>query len=96
MPSIRYRPPVASDVEEIVAWYESRKEGLGLEFDELDHVLNRAANRPLQFPVVYKSVRRALLRRFPYSVYFLIGRDGIEAVAILHQRRHPNEWRSRI
>jgi len=31
---------------------------------------------PRQFPIVYKSIKRALLRRFPYALMFVIEADG--------------------
>jgi len=85
------------DIEEAAGWYERRRPGLGLRFlEELDHVLNRVSAAPLQFPAVHPSVRRALLNRFPYSAYFLVGEEELEVIAVLHQRRHPDTWRSRF
>jgi len=64
------------DVEEAASWYERRRPGLGLRFlDELDYVLQRVAAAPFQFPAIHPGVRRALLNRFPYSVYFLAGEE---------------------
>jgi plasmid stabilization system protein ParE len=85
------------DVEEAASWYESRRPDLGLRFlEELDHVLKRVTAAPLHFPVIHRGVRRALLNRFPYSVYFVFGDEEIEIIAVLHQRRHPGIWRSRL
>ena len=85
------------DVEEAAVWYESRRSGLGLRFlDELDYVMKRIAATPFQFPEIHPGVRRALLKRFPYSVYFLVGDEQVEIIAVLHQHRHPNTWRNRL
>jgi len=85
------------DVDQAANWYEHRRLGLGLRFlDELDYVLTRVTAAPFQFPSIQPGVRRALLHRFPYSVYFLTGDDEIEVIAVLHQRRHPDTWRSRF
>jgi plasmid stabilization system protein ParE len=43
-----------------------------------------------------RQVRRALLNRFPYSIYFAIGDSETEVIAVLHQHRHPNTWKSRF
>jgi len=85
------------DLEEAVSWYESRRLGLGLRLlDELDYVMNRIAAAPLQFPEIHSGVRRALLNRFPYSVYFVAGDEQVEVIAVLHQHRHPDTWRNRL
>jgi len=85
------------DIEEAASWYERWRPGLGLRFlDELDYVLNRVSAAPLQFPAIHPGVRRALLNRFPYSVYFLPGEEEVEVIAVLHQHRHPDTWRSRF
>ena len=71
--------------------------GLGLRFlDELDYVLNRVTTAPFQFPAIHPGVRRALLNRFPYSVYFVAGDEEVEIIAVLHQHRHPDTSRSRF
>ena len=48
-------------------WYEDEARGLGRRFSEaIDAVTERMSVNPQQFPIVFKNVRRALLRRFPY------------------------------
>jgi hypothetical protein len=55
-----------------VAWYEGQKAGLGLRrLAEAGGVLERVQHTPLQFPIVHKTVRRALLHRFPYGIFFI-------------------------
>ena len=70
---------------------------MGDEFlDELDSILRRVITDPLQFPKIKNQIRRALLRRFPYSVYFGLTRETVELVAVLHQRRDPRTWERRV
>jgi len=84
------------DVEDAVVWYESKRPGLGLRFlNELDHVMRRITARPFQFPEIHPTVRRGLLRGFPYSVYFSVREEQVEVIAVLHQHRHPDTWRNR-
>lgn len=42
------------------------------------------------------EVRRALLRHFPYGVYFVEGPDDVAVLAVLHLHRDPDMWKSRI
>lgn len=78
--------------------YEAERVGLGEEFDDaVRNQLARIERWPRAYPTVYRHVRRALLRRFPYAIYFvLVPTDDAEVIAILHQRRHPEIWRGRV
>jgi len=68
------RPEAELDVSEAAGWYEHERPGLGHRFlDELGELLVRIESSPLQFPEIEKGVRRGLLRRFPYGVYFVVG-----------------------
>ena len=96
MRSLLLRPQAQLDAADAAGWYEDQRTGLGIRFlAALDHVLSRARLSPFQFPEIDPCVRRGLLPRFPYSVYFSVGADCIEVIAVLHQHRHPDTWRNR-
>lgn len=85
------------DIREAFEWYEGHEPNLGLSFvEDLDVIFSRIADAPHHFPVVYRGLRRALLKRFPYSVYFLETGDDISIVAVLSQRRNPGVWIERV
>lgn len=89
-------PRVDLDVEATVRWYERQRPGLGLEFlEELRAAYTRIITRPLGYQDVGLGTRRALLRRFPYAVYYVIGNDVIVVLAVLHASRDPAEWQRR-
>ncbi|MFH0944581.1 MAG: type II toxin-antitoxin system RelE/ParE family toxin [Planctomycetota bacterium] len=85
------------DVEGVAAWYENEQAGLGARFlCELDGVLKRIEASPGRFPTVDEGVRRAILRRFPFGIYFQ-ERDGETVVlAVLHFSRQPGIWQDRL
>jgi len=86
--SVRLRPEAAADIRAAMAWYDARKPGLGAEFlNETDAVFARIAERPESYPAVHGETRRALMRRFPYAVYFDIDNEGALVMAVLHQRQ---------
>ena len=71
-PSVRLRPRAETDLQEAFAWYEEQRAGLGQDFLlTVEVTLARIERNPKSFPVVHRTVRRALLRRFPYCVFFL-------------------------
>lgn len=85
-----------ADVREAAFWCEGKREGLGAELTlELDALYERIAQNPRQFPVIEEGTYRALLRRFPYAVYFVISDDVPVIIAVLHQHRTPDAWRVR-
>ncbi len=73
----RYRlvaePRADLDVVATFDWYEKEQSGLGYEFlSELRATYDRVADGPLQYQHLRSGIRRALVRRFPYAVYFAV------------------------
>ena len=96
IPEVIVRPSAEADVRQAALWDESKREGLGAEFIlELDALYERIAQNPRQLPTIEEGTRRALLRRFPYAVYFVLGDDVPVIIAVLHQHRRPDAWRER-
>jgi len=79
-------------------WYEKEAPGLSRRFlAAVGVALQRMTANPRQFPVVYKSIRRALLRRFPYSLLFVIEPDdALTVIACFHSSRDPMHWQQLI
>lgn len=50
---------------------------------------------PFQFPAIDGPVRRAVLHRFPYGVYFDPTGEEVKVLAVLHLLRHPDTWKER-
>jgi plasmid stabilization system protein ParE len=90
------RPEAQSDIREAARWYEDREPGLGVRFlSEIRTSLQHISDNPLMFPIIEDDVRRALLHRFPYSIYFVNDPEAIVVIALLHQHRRPGTWKSR-
>jgi toxin ParE1/3/4 len=79
------------------AWYQDRKDGLGYEFlAEVRVVFRQIEEHPLGHAQVYRDVRRALVRRFPYKVFDLFEADKIEVIGVIYARRNAQFWRRRV
>ena len=90
------RPEAEAELFAARDWYDNQRVGLGQEFvNEVRETVSEVATRPLTFPKVHGEMRRAILRRFPYGVFFRIVTDEIIILGIIHGRRHPRQWRSR-
>lgn len=91
------RPEAEVDIQEAFEWYEERNSGLGSEFVRaVDTCLSTIGRNPLGYPVVYQEVRRALIRRFPYGIFYLQEEDTIVVIACFHAKRDPKQWWNRI
>jgi plasmid stabilization system protein ParE len=90
---LQLRPGAVADTNDAYSWYEERRVGLGEEFlFELQTAFDRILETPDSFPVVYRGTRRALLRRFPYAVFFRVIDDRALVLAVFHGRRDPKTW----
>lgn len=90
------RPEAEEDLSEARQWYENRREGLGDEFiDQVDVAFDRIRRMPLVPAPKYKDVRRVLLKRFPYAVFYHVDDNQITIVAVYHTSRDPRGWQSR-
>jgi len=52
---------------------------------------------PLRFPIVYATIHRALLRRYPFAVFFRIrpNTQHVVVLAVFPQRGDPARWPKR-
>jgi plasmid stabilization system protein ParE len=90
---VSLRSEAAAEIARARSWYEDHKPGLGVAFEEtLTATLGLIRENPKAFPVAHRDVRRALLHRFPYAVYYQLRRNSIRIVACLHQRRDRRSW----
>ncbi len=95
--TISQLPEVEQEVIEAVLWYEIQNVGLGDElFMMIDEKINEVITNPLQFEIVFKNVRRAIVKKFPYSLFYIIDERKIIIIAIIHQSRNPEIWKKRI
>ena len=94
--SLIVRPAAESDLVDARRWYEEQREGLG---DDLllcvEETLDRIRRMPELNAPGYRGIRRALIRRFPYVVYYRFDGSMISVLAVMHGRRDPKDWQSR-
>lgn len=89
-------PKAENDIFEATKWYAAQHDGLGNTFlDDVEHALQQIAQHEYIGPVVHHSVRRYLLRRFPYGAFYQIEDKAIYLIALLHVRQSPRQWLSR-
>jgi plasmid stabilization system protein ParE len=81
------------ELDEAVDWFHQQQDGLQLRFlDEFRSTLARIQVQPEIYQELKPGIRRALMRRFPYSVIYEISEDALLILAIGHQHRRPYYW----
>jgi toxin ParE1/3/4 len=91
-----YRRAAQAEFMDAAIWYEQQRIGLGEEFvREIEVAVNKAAESPKSYPTAFGDVRRAVARRFPYSIFFRERGDLLVVLAVFHGKRDPQVWQRR-
>lgn len=94
---IRFTPEADAELAEARQWYALQRENLDFEFMErIDDALSRIVSNPNLYPIVYRTLRRAVVRRFPFAVFYEATVDEIQLIAVFHSRRDPERWKARV
>jgi plasmid stabilization system protein ParE len=93
---VRLRKEAEQDLEDAALWYEAQSQGLGHEYlGAVEATLSQIAENPSMYPLVHRSTHRALIRKFPFGIYYRVVGNSIIVIAILHGSRHPRRWKMR-
>ncbi|THJ23237.1 MAG: type II toxin-antitoxin system RelE/ParE family toxin [Nitrospira sp. CG24D] len=94
---IRLDLAAKQEISQAAAFYEECREGLGQEFL---HAIESAFDQIQQHPTVWRGLkgrfRRYLLQRYPYGVIYTIEGETIFVAAVMHLKRKPGYWVSRV
>lgn len=92
-----HHPDAAKELIEAARYYESRVATLGLQFlNEADHSVAIILESPERWRVIEGGVRRYLMPRFPYAIYYRDFPDHLHLLAFKHHSQHPDYWLYRI
>jgi plasmid stabilization system protein ParE len=90
-------PEAFQDVEKAYGWYEDCRDGLGEEFLScVDASIQKICRFPEIYPIIYKEYRRALVRRFPYAIFYEYEGGKIIVYSIFHTSKNPEKWKKRL
>jgi plasmid stabilization system protein ParE len=94
---VEYHPAIEFELQQIIDYYNDRSPGLGTKFlDEFEQQILNIASMPTRWIIVEDDVRRSLMKRFPYVVYFRAqDNDVLRVTVVKHQRRHPDYGQDR-
>jgi toxin ParE1/3/4 len=86
-----------AELDNSVAYYEEQKAGLGLDFlSEVEQTIGKIQQNPnIGAPYKILELRRYVVQRFPYLIFYAEFGAFIWVVAIAHGKRRPDYWRKR-
>lgn len=94
---VSYHPEAEAELIEAARYYESKISGLGLRFlAEFDMAISAIEEAPTRWPIIESDLRRYLMRRFPYGIYYRAEGEEWRILAVKHHSRHPDYWRHRL
>lgn len=92
-------PEARADVAEAYLWYEEQSLGLSMDFLRcVEAALLSIQRTPLGCPIAHEAYRRALVRHFPFAIFFEIDDSAKRCVvyAVFHCSQDPEKWRGRL
>jgi plasmid stabilization system protein ParE len=97
---IRFTPDADTELAEARQWPFNKKHTIAKTWtrkfmERIDDALSLIVRDPRLYPIVYKTLRRVVVRRFPFAVFYEVMANEIQVIAVFHSRRDPEIWKSR-
>jgi toxin ParE1/3/4 len=85
-----------ADFERACKYYDRESRDLGHRFMMIvNEALRQIAANLLQYPAVYRDLRRVVLHPFSYALYSKAGVGTVRIFAVIHTSRAPRIWQDR-
>jgi toxin ParE1/3/4 len=87
------------DIDNAFIWYEIAQIGLGNDFFE---TVNKSvlfiSNNPFSCTEIYNDIRRFVIKKFPYGIYYKVKSEEkeIQIIGVIHFKRSKRIMRTRI
>jgi len=81
------------EIDNAYEYYNLQQDKLGDKFkNDVKKSIDTIRNFPKLYPIVESNIRRNILHRFPYSIYYALEKEKIIILAVAHQSRKPFYW----
>ena len=88
--SVRYKQAASAEVEAAISWYARPEIDQASSFiKDLERTETHLRAQPALYRQIDGEIRRAVLRRFPYSLFYVIEQDEVIVLACMHQHQKP-------
>lgn len=90
---VLYKASASEELALAFAEYEGAQRGLGQSFlDEISRIERHLETNPRLYQRVLGDIRRAIVRRFPYGLFYVVDGDTVHVLACFHLHRDPARW----
>lgn len=95
---LELRDQVLIDVDEAGRWYDKQLKGLSIDFELcVEGTFDDILLAPEAYQFRYKErVRVKKIKRFPYTVHYVVEGNKIIVIAVFHTSRDPKNWLERL
>jgi len=95
--SVAFHPAAQRELITSAKFYEDRAPGLGADFiRQVERAVAQISANPESGPAFAQNIRRRLLPRFPFAILYQLSGEELRVLAIMHLRRRPGYWKSRL
>jgi toxin ParE1/3/4 len=95
--TLRIHPEARLEFQRSAAYYRTISRELAARFtDDVEQAFRDVLRSPFLYPILENPARAKLLDDFPFSIVYAIESDVVFVIAVMHQKRRPGYWRSRI
>ena len=97
MTSFVFHPLAERELIESARFYEARASGLGGDFiRQVEYTLAAIAANPEAGGLFAGTIRRRLVRRFPFAILYQTAEENLAVIAVMHLHRRPGYWKGRL
>ena len=94
---IRFQLEAEAELAEARLWYSLQREGLDRALmHRINQTLSAIVAAPRLYPIAYRNLRRAVVRQFPFAIFYEANENEIVVFAVYHSRRDPEGLISRF
>jgi toxin ParE1/3/4 len=95
--ALQVRRAAELEIAEAQLWYEAKDKGLGAEFlSEVSRTIDRILETPLIYQDVHRGIRRAIVHRFPYLIWYQVGSETVVVMACTYAGRDPQRIKTHL
>jgi toxin ParE1/3/4 len=91
MLSLVIRNKAAREIAQAREYYSVHNRGEYF-ISALEKVFRTIIELPKAAPLMTDEVRRSILRKYPYGVFYVVEDSTVIVLAVLHQKHDPASW----
>jgi plasmid stabilization system protein ParE len=93
---VEFHQKAISELNAAVDYYEERSYGLGIAFlKEIQAGIEIIKEYPESWQKLSLSTRRFLIKQFPYGIIYMVHKEVLYIIAVMHLNRKPGYWEKR-